>query len=62
MSSLAVTAFFDDATFTVTYVAADPETGRAAIIDPVLDYDPSSGRMVEQVCGVRVTRPLAAIP
>jgi glyoxylase-like metal-dependent hydrolase (beta-lactamase superfamily II) len=44
MSSLAVTAFFDEATFTVTYVAADPQTGRAAIIDPVLDYDPASGR------------------
>lgn len=39
-----VTAFFDAPTFTVTYVAADPETGRAAVIDPVLDYDPSSGR------------------
>ena len=44
MSPLAVTAFFDEATFTVTYVAADPETGRAAIIDPVLDFDPASGR------------------
>ena len=44
MSPLAVTAFFDEATFTVTYVAADPETGRAAIVDPVLDYDPASGR------------------
>ena len=39
-----VTAFFDAPTFTVTYVVADPETGHAAIIDPVLDYDPSSGR------------------
>ena len=44
MSPLAVTAFFDEATFTVTYVAADPETGRAAIVDPVLDYEPASGR------------------
>ena len=40
----AVTAFFDAPTFTVTYVVADPETGRAAVVDPVLDYDPSSGR------------------
>jgi len=39
-----VQAFFDDATFTVSYVVSDPETRRAAIIDPVLDYDPSSGR------------------
>jgi glyoxylase-like metal-dependent hydrolase (beta-lactamase superfamily II) len=39
-----VTAFFDEATFTVTYLVADPETAHAAIIDPVLDYDPASGR------------------
>ena len=39
-----VRAFFDEATFTVTYVVSDPDTGRAAIIDPVLDYDPASGR------------------
>ena len=44
MSLPSVTAFFDEATFTVTYVAADPDTGRAAIIDPVLDFDPASGR------------------
>ncbi len=39
-----VEAFFDDATYTVSYVVSDPETGRAAVIDPVLDYDPASGR------------------
>jgi glyoxylase-like metal-dependent hydrolase (beta-lactamase superfamily II) len=39
-----VSAFFDDATFTITYVVSDPDTGRAAIIDPVLDFDPASGR------------------
>ena len=44
MSSPSVTAFFDEATFTVSYVAADAETGKAAIIDPVLDYDQASGR------------------
>ena len=44
MSLPSVTAFFDEATFTVTYVAADPDTRRAAIIDPVLDFDPASGR------------------
>lgn len=38
-----VTAFFDEATFTVTYVVADPQTGRAAVIDPVLGYDAKSG-------------------
>ena len=39
-----VKAFFDEATFTVSYVVSDPATQRAAIIDPVLDYDPNSGR------------------
>ncbi|MFM2045666.1 MAG: hypothetical protein RLY86_4242 [Pseudomonadota bacterium] len=39
-----VTAFFDEPTFTVSYVVADPDSGRAAIIDSVLDYDPASGR------------------
>ena len=39
-----VQAFFDEATFTASYVVSDPETSRAAIIDSVLDYDPASGR------------------
>jgi glyoxylase-like metal-dependent hydrolase (beta-lactamase superfamily II) len=39
-----VTAFFDPATATVSYVVADPATKRAAVIDPVLDYDPKAGR------------------
>lgn len=39
-----VKPFFDEATFTVTYVVSDPATRRAAVIDPVLDFDPASGR------------------
>ena len=39
-----VKAFFDAATFTYSYVVADPESNTAMIIDPVLDYDPASGR------------------
>jgi len=39
-----IASFFDPATFTVTYVAHDPATLDAAIIDSVLDFDPSSGR------------------
>jgi glyoxylase-like metal-dependent hydrolase (beta-lactamase superfamily II) len=39
-----VQAFHDEATFTITYVVSDPATGHAAIVDPVLDYDPASGR------------------
>ncbi len=38
------TAFFDDATFTVTYVVADPVSNVCAVVDPVLDYDAASGR------------------
>ena len=38
-----IRAFFDEATFTITYLVADPDTGRAAVIDPVLDFDPASG-------------------
>lgn len=44
MTAATIQAFFDEATFTVTYVAADPGSGKAAIIDPVLDFDPASGR------------------
>lgn len=34
-----VKAFFDEETWTVTYVVSDPETRDAVIIDPVLHYD-----------------------
>ena len=40
----AITAFFDEATFTVSYVVADPATREAAIIDSVLDYEAAAGR------------------
>jgi glyoxylase-like metal-dependent hydrolase (beta-lactamase superfamily II) len=36
-------AFFDPKTWTVTYVVSDAATQRAAVIDPVLDYDFKSG-------------------
>lgn len=44
MPSISIQSFFDPATFTVTYVLADPQSRQAAIIDSVLDYDPKSGR------------------
>ncbi len=44
MATPALHAWFDEATNTVTYVVWDPATRRAAIIDPVLDYDHRSGR------------------
>ncbi|MES2834089.1 MAG: MBL fold metallo-hydrolase [Pseudomonadota bacterium] len=37
-----VQAFFDPATYTVTYLVSDPASRVAAIIDPVLDYDPAT--------------------
>ncbi len=39
-----VTAFFDEATYTVTYIVADLDSRKCAIIDSVLDYDAGSGR------------------
>ena len=44
MSHPIIDAFFNEATFTVTYLVTDPETRRAAIVDPVLDYDHKSGK------------------
>lgn len=39
-----VQAFFDPATFTVSYVVKDPKSDACAVIDSVLDFDPASGR------------------
>ena len=39
-----VTALFDEATNTVTYIVADPATAKAAIVDCVLDFNPKSAR------------------
>jgi glyoxylase-like metal-dependent hydrolase (beta-lactamase superfamily II) len=39
-----ITAFFDEDTFTVTYIVADPDTKQCAVIDSVLDYDANTGR------------------
>ena len=40
--------FFEPATWTVSYVIFDEAGGSCAIIDPVLDYDPKSGRTSTQ--------------
>jgi glyoxylase-like metal-dependent hydrolase (beta-lactamase superfamily II) len=40
-----IRAFFDEPTNTVSYIVADPATQKAAVIDPVLDYDPNSGQV-----------------
>lgn len=39
-----IQSFFDEQTFTVTYLVSDPTTRRAVIIDPVLDFDPKTAR------------------
>ena len=39
-----VTAFFDEPTFTVSYVVSDPLTKQAAVIDSVWNFDHASGR------------------
>jgi glyoxylase-like metal-dependent hydrolase (beta-lactamase superfamily II) len=38
-----IKAFFDQPTNTISYLVADPVTRRAAVIDPVLDYDHKDG-------------------
>jgi glyoxylase-like metal-dependent hydrolase (beta-lactamase superfamily II) len=47
-SNPAVTGFFHEPTFSIVYLVEDPATKRAAIIDPVLDYDEKSGRIFYQ--------------
>jgi glyoxylase-like metal-dependent hydrolase (beta-lactamase superfamily II) len=42
--ALAIQAFFDEPTNTVSYLVSDPVTRRAAVIDPVLDYDHRTGK------------------
>lgn len=39
-----VSAFFDDATHTISYLVTDPETREGAVIDPVLDFDQAAGK------------------
>jgi glyoxylase-like metal-dependent hydrolase (beta-lactamase superfamily II) len=54
--SARIRAFFDEPTNTISYLVADPQTGQAAVIDPVLDYDQGSGevdtRSVEAILSV----------
>ncbi len=45
MGEPAIRAFFDELTNTVSYLVADPDTGAAAVIDPVLNFNPASGEV-----------------
>lgn len=48
-----VHAHFHEPTNTVTYIVLDPATREAALVDPVLDFDPASGKVWrESVNGV----------
>lgn len=44
MNKPIIHSWFDTATNTVTYLVADPVSKRAAVIDPVFDYDHKSGK------------------
>jgi glyoxylase-like metal-dependent hydrolase (beta-lactamase superfamily II) len=43
MTTPTIRPFFDEPTNTVSYLVSDPVTRRAAVIDPVLDFDLASG-------------------
>ena len=45
MTAPLVTGFYHEPTFSIAYLVEDPATSRAAIIDPVLDYDHKAGRV-----------------
>ena len=48
-----IEAYFDEPTNTVSYLVSDPDTRKAMVIDPVLDYDHKGGtvdtRSVERI-------------
>ncbi|MCZ4312197.1 MBL fold metallo-hydrolase [Comamonadaceae bacterium G21597-S1] len=44
-AGLQVEAFFDPATWTLSYIVLDSSTRECALIDSVCDYDPASGRI-----------------
>lgn len=43
--SVEVVSFFHPASNTFSYLVVDPQGRQAAVIDPVLDYDPGSGKV-----------------
>lgn len=49
-----VAAFFEEITGSLAYIVSDPASGRAAVIDPVINYDPQAGRastgFAERLC------------
>jgi len=49
-----IAPFFEPATWTVSYVIFDKTGGNCAIIDPVLDYNPKSGRTSTQFANKQI--------
>ena len=41
--------FRHEATGTWSYVVVDPSSRHCAVVDPVLDFDPKSGRSLQRV-------------
>ncbi len=51
-----IEGFYDRDTGTVTYLVTDPATQHAAVIDPVLDYDPKAGRTATRSADAVIAR------
>lgn len=45
-----ILSYFHEPTSTASHLVIDPASGEAAIIDPVLDYEPANGRTATQFC------------
>lgn len=43
MSSIEILGFFHDATLAASHAAIDVAGGEAALVDPVLDFEPADG-------------------
>jgi len=50
-----IEAFYDHVTGTISYVLADTMTGKVAIIDPVLDFEPKSATLSSANCDQIIT-------
>ena len=55
MNKLNIQSFFDNATNTITYVISDLASRQAAVIDPVLDFDPNAGTLSAQSADTIIT-------
>ena len=51
-----VSAFFDEATNTISYIVKDPTSDACAIIDSVMDIDYAAGRITYDHADTMITR------